>query len=198
MVQLEKLTKAIISIWENKCVKAKAFTLLEILLVMVVIGIIATMTIPRLIRKDPSSNWESVTDEMNNLVYYARQEAISNQNVYRLHFKENDDGKNIVQVEVEAIDKEHPDKKIYNPIKPYYFTPTYKFPESIEISAIYHGKEEELSGNRQHAYCYVISNGLVQETTIHLLRKENNKESKVSLKMLPFFGRFELLEGFVK
>ena len=179
--------------------RRSGFTLLEILLVMVVIGVVATMTLPRLFRKKPQAKWETVLDEVNNLVSYARQEAISNQNIYRLHFQTTRAGGYRVQVEVESDDPEKPTQKLYTPTKSYYFNPQYTFPKSITIQAVYHGREEQLSQNRQHAYCYVIPDGLVQEILIHLVRKEEDeKESKVSFQMAPFFGKFELHTGLIR
>lgn len=177
------------------------FTLLEILIVTVVIAFAATMTLPRFFKKKPTARWETVLDELNNLVDYARQEAISKHIVYRLHFQPERDGKYRVQVEIE---QDHPEKrgqKIYQTIKSYYFNPIYTFPEPISMHAIYQHNKEQMALNKQHAYCYVIPNGLVQETVLHLVRKaedETKQESKMTFRMSPFFGKFEMEKGFVK
>lgn len=175
-----------------------AFTLVEIMLVMVVIGVMATMTIPRLIRKSPQAKWESVLSEANALLYYARQEAVSTYKVHRLHFWVKN-GKSSVIVEVESNNPEKPTKKIYTPTKSHYFNPTYTFPERISIEAIYTGKTEQLDKYRDHAYCYVIPNGLVQEVFVHLLKEEEGKKpEKRTLTVSPFLGKFDLYEGYQK
>jgi prepilin-type N-terminal cleavage/methylation domain-containing protein len=175
-----------------------AFTLLEIMLVMVVIGIMATIAIPRLIRKSPSAKWESVLDEVNSLLYFARQEAISTYKVHRLHFTVKHRTSSVV-VEAESDDPEKPIRKIYTPTKSYYFNPKYTFPETILIEAVYTGKIEQLDKYRDHAYCYVIPNGLVQEVFIHLLKEEEGKKpEKRTLKVSPFLGKFILYEGYKK
>lgn len=179
-----------------------AFTLLEILIVMVVIGIIATIAAPRLTRKDPSTKWENVLEEINNMVSYARQEAISRQKTYRLRFKINKSSADFVQIEEENTDPENPNKKIYPLIQAHGFKPIYKLSNSEKVSikfeAIYHGKTEQLSENKGEAYCYIIPNGLVQEILIHAIRTEDNKTNKASFKMQPFFGKFEKFDGFLK
>ena len=192
--------KVITSPWENNHVKScrQAFTILEILLVVVVIGVVATIAAPRLIRRPPSAEWENVVEEVNNLVVYARQEAIANYKTYRLHFTISREELSVVQVEQEQADPEKPDRKLYVPIKSYYFNPRYKFPESIMMHAVYHTKANELDENNQHAYCYVIPNGLVQQTWVHLERDVKGKKSRVTFEMLPFFGKFVVREGFVK
>ena len=178
--------------------RANGFTLLEILLVVVVIGVVSTMMLPRLFKQKPQEKWATVLDELNNLVSFARQEAISHHNTYRLHFQITKDGVYTVKVEVEGPHPEKVNQKIYTVTKSYYFNPTYNFPSSITILAIYHGREEQFNQNRQHAYCYVIPNGLVQEILMHLVRKKDGKESKVTFQMAPFFGKFELQTGLIR
>lgn len=178
--------------------KHGAFSLVELMVVMVVIGILATMALPRLAKKKPSTEWKNVLEEVNNLVYYARQEAISTQNTYRLHFQSKKTAVDTVQVELEGPDPQKPTHKIYRTVRSHYFKPIYTFPEEITIHEVYHGKQKQFEENKNHAYCYVIPNGLVQEILVHLERTRNGEKSKVTFKMSPFFGKFELLEGFVK
>ena len=171
------------------------------MVVMVVIGILATITLPRLTRKKPTSTWESITEEINNLVYYARQEAIAKYKNYRLHFKSNKYEQDLIEVEEENQDPEKPQKIIYNPVRSYYFNPKYLIPKNTNLEAFYIGKEEQFDENKGNSYCHVIPNGLVQEVLIHLSQEEDEeseKRSEMSLKMSPFFGRFELSEGFLR
>jgi prepilin-type N-terminal cleavage/methylation domain-containing protein len=176
----------------NRATPSAAFTLIEVLLVVVVIGIMATMTIPRLTRKPPTAEWETVLDELNNLVYYARQKAISSQQVYRLHFESTGKLHDIVQVEIEKDNPEKPGQKLYLPEKSYYFNPIYKFPAEITIQAVYHGKKNMLEEHNNHAYCYIIPNGLVQDISLHLERTQEEETTKKVFKTSPFFGKFEI------
>lgn len=177
---------------------APAFTLFEILIVMVVVGLLATMTLPRFVRKAPAAEWSNILDEVNNLVNYARQEAIATQNIYRINFHVPRTGNHTITVELEKDNPEKPGQKLYEPIKSYYFTPTYELPESIAIQAVYHGKEEQLAQNKNHGYCYVIPNGLVQEVVVHLTKEEKGQTAKKTLKTAPFLGEFNLTDGFEK
>lgn len=177
---------------ENNLRERSAFTLIEILIVVVVIGMMATMALPRLIRKPPTAKWETVLDELNNLVYYARQKAISTQHTYRLHFESTRKLNDIVQVEIEKDDPEKPGQKLYLPEKSYYFNPIYKFPTEITIQAVYHGKKNMLEEHNNHAYCYIIPNGLVQDISLHLERTQDEEKTKKIFKTSPFFGKFEL------
>jgi len=179
--------------------KTSAFTLLEILLVVVVIGIVATVALPKVLGKKPSEKWEVVLDEFNNFVYFARQQAISGQKIHRLHFQSKTSGRDVIFIEVEGTHPEKKSRKTYTPIESLYLKTRYQLPESFTLQAVYDGRTEQMGENKQNAYCYVVPNGLVQEVFVHLLKKtDDNKEEKKTFKMSPFFGKFSMLDGFVK
>jgi prepilin-type N-terminal cleavage/methylation domain-containing protein len=171
-----------------------SFSLLEILIVVVVIGILATMTLPRLMRKPPESEWKTVLDELNNLVTYGRQEAIANKKVYRLHFISNRTSGDTVQVEVEKDNPEKPGEKIFVTISSYYFKPIYKVPQEITIQGVYSGTKNEFEDSKGNAYCYIVPDGLVQEVTVQMDREIKGQKSSMKFMMIPFFGNFETHE----
>jgi prepilin-type N-terminal cleavage/methylation domain-containing protein len=175
---------------------SKAFTFIEMMVVIMLIGILASIMIPRFATREPKADWSTVIDELNNLVFFARQEAIANQHVYRLTLT-NIPGRPInVIVQEEKINPEKPGR-IYVPTFSYYFKPDYTLHESISLKAFFNGREKILSeGDKGQAYCYVIPEGLVQETTIQLVRRDANGEHGVTLSMMPFYGTFTLQEGF--
>jgi|SaaInlLV_10m_DNA_2_1039722.scaffolds.fasta_scaffold00006_111 prepilin-type N-terminal cleavage/methylation domain-containing protein len=176
-----------------------AFSLIEILIVVVVIGVLATLAVPKLIRKSPETSWEYVVDELNNLVYFARQEAISKQKNHRIVFFVGEK-ESSAHVEIGEENPENTSETIFKPAYSYYYNPKYIFPKNISIAEVFLGKEELLKSNKNKtAYCYVIPHGLVQEILIHLTRREEDGTiSKTTLKMAPFFGRFDLYKGFSK
>ena len=96
-----RMMRAITSI----SVRKAGFSLLEILIVMVVVGILATMAMPRLIRKGPSAKWEVVLNELNDLLHFTRQEAIATRKTYRLHFMTKGNVNRVV-IEIEKPDPE--------------------------------------------------------------------------------------------
>lgn len=178
------------------------FTLIEILVVLFLIGIMATIGIPRfLLDRQPKAEWPTIVDDINNLVIFARQEAISNQAVYRLVFKKQKKGRDVVLVQREGRDPEKPLKKVYNEVTSGYIQARYELPEAIKFQALYHGKQEEFAENKNEGYCYVIPDGLVQDVLIHLTKKKNDKGKKEvqgTLRMSPFFGKFEFFDGFAR
>lgn len=176
----------------------RAFTMIEMMVVIFLIGLAATITIPRIAYKSPQAEWKIVLDDLNNLVIFARQEAISNQKIYRLTFKPNGSKPDTVTVEVEGQDPEKPQKKTYIPVPGFYLNTQYELHPSIKLKALYHGKKEQINSGDGDIHCYIIPDGLVQDVVVHMSKIENKIESKVTFRMMPFYGKFELLDGFVR
>ncbi|MFA5074921.1 MAG: type II secretion system protein [Candidatus Babeliales bacterium] len=178
--------------------KNKAFTLLEILIVMVVIGSMITIIGYMLVVRKPEADLKTVLSEFNGLVNIARQEAIATQKIHRLYFQPNKNQPDFVAVQVEEKDPENPEKLIYKQIEPLYSKSKYNLPEEVKMDAFYIGRVEQFSENKNKAYCYVIPNGLVQDVKIYLIKKSDGREEKVTFKMEPFLGNFDMHEGFIK
>lgn len=175
-----------------------AFTLIEILIVMVVIAFMATIISPWLFRKKPAQNWPTTLDRFNSFLYFARQEAISTNKVYRVVFKSNKQEPDFILVQEETEDPENPDKIIYKQTFSEYFKTQYTLPDTIKMVSCYKGKVEQFAENKGNGYCFVIPNGLVEDIMIYLVRKIDDKEEKATFKISPFVGKFDFYEGFLK
>lgn len=180
--------------------KARAgFTFIEMMVVMILIGVIATIVIPRFAHRTPGAEWPTILNELNNLVTFAQQEAMANQKIYRLTFSKNQQPHCSIIVEEENIDPENPNKKIYTPASSYAIEPHYDFHESIGLKALYNGKQKTLiEDEKGTAHCYLIPDGLAQEITLYLFHKNQPEEKGVTLTLQPFAGLFTLEEGYIK
>lgn len=174
---------------------AAAFTLLEIMLVIVLIGAVTAFFLPRLVQRSPTLDWSHVLDEMNNLVSFARQEAIANQIEYRLLFVQQPKKPATILIEKEQLDAQDKKRKIFVVITSDYAPTKYTLPEEIVIDGVFDGKTEQLAHYKNRAYCYIVPDGLVQDILIHLTRNSKGVVSEVSLRMKPFYGMFELVQG---
>ena len=174
--------------------RIQAFTLIEIMVVIAILGFMAAMVLPKMFRKPPSAEWKNILDDINNVVLFARQEAIANQKTFRVKFKMPRE----IVVEDEKDDIEKPGQMFYGQTTSFYFTTLITLSEFVTINGLYMGKQETMGDNKGEGYCYVISNGLVQDVIVHLMRDYEGVVSKMSLKMKPFVGQFEMLEGHVK
>lgn len=175
-----------------------AFTFIEITVVLALIGVIAAVLLPRLVRRSPAVEWKNILDDFNNIVSFTRQEAVANQKVYRLTFKSSgEQGLDTIMIEEEKDDPDKPGKKMYPIVSSYYFTTTYTLAKGVKLSAVYIGKQNQLD-EKGGAHCYIIPDGLVQDVIIRVIRTINGVESKGSFRMNPFMGTFEFFDGFIK
>ena len=180
-----------------------AFTLIEVMVTVVIIGIMAVMIFPRMLRRSPNVEWAHVNKELNNLLYFARQEAILNKEIYRLAI-ETKGPEHIISVETQKPDPAKPGQKKYMHAPSEYFEARYTLPSALKIHAVYKGKQEQLEENKQVAHCYIIPDGLVEDMLIHMKRsneKQSEHEStdtKGTFKIEPFFGTFTFSSGYSK
>jgi type II secretory pathway pseudopilin PulG len=179
-----------------------AFTLIEILVVLVIGAFLMTTITKRLylFRKKPSARWSAVLDEFNNMLQFARQEAITGKKNYRLLFKKNiKEQPDFIMVQIEEQDTESPNKKMYKQVDSDYFKTKYLFPKEIKMEAFYQNSSENMFDEQKgEGYCYVVPNGLSQSCMIHLIKKEDLYEDKVTFQVQTFIGEFEYFEDFIK
>lgn len=178
--------------------EGNAFTLFEILAVLFIIAMASTYFIPRLVRRPPTVEWTIVVNELNNLVTFARQEAMAHRKNYRLTFHSAPQQTDSVRIEQEFDDVEKPGRKKYQSVSSYYVKTIYELAPAVRLRAVYLAKQEMLSEQRGYAFCYIASSGMVQEVVVQLERKIDTVESFQTLKMNPFFGRFDNDDGLVK
>lgn len=177
--------------------KNQAFTLIEILVVMVIIGFMITIIPSWMLKKKVGSTLPDVLREFNNLMFIARQEAITDQKVYRLFLKSEKNSNDYISIQALVNDPENTGKKIPQNVYSQYMNTKYNLPDNIKMQAVYLGNKELFSVNKNEAYCYITPNSLVQDIMIHIVRKTDAGEEKGTFKMEPFLGEFELYNGFL-
>ncbi|MFA5307221.1 MAG: type II secretion system protein [Candidatus Babeliales bacterium] len=177
--------------------KNSAFTLLEMMVVIALVAVIAVFTAPRLFRRAPAVEWKNITEDLNNLVLFARHNALEQRKPYRLVFRQGQ-AHDTVTVEASVDDPDKPGRIKYEQASPDYMATTYKFADAVKLRAVYHGKIEMLAEQRGVAYCAVTADGLVQDVVVHLVRTLDGVESSGTLKMNPFFGTFDFFDGLVR
>ncbi len=177
--------------------KSSAFTLLEMMVVIALVAVIAAFTVPRLFRRAPAVEWKNITDDLNNLVLFARHNALEYRKPYRLVFRQNQQ-QDTVTVEASMDVPEKPGHIKYEPVAPDYMATTYKFADAVKLHAVYRGKIEMLADQHGVAYCAITADGLVQDVVVQLVRTLDGVESSGTLTMNPFFGTFDFVEGLVR
>ena len=175
------------SVWR----KRRAFTLLELMIGLFIIGLGASMVVPRLLRRSPDTEWPALQEELNTMLCFARQEAIRTQKVHRLAFNKK---QRTMIVEERDGDTEKGEPK-FSLVSSLYFSTTYTFPGSVHIDTVKLGKKDLFEENKASAWCYIVPNGLVQQIIITLVRDEQGKTEKKSFEAAPFLGVFAEVEG---
>ena len=176
----------------------KAFTLIELMVVITLIGVMAAFVFPRFLTRKPKFDWRSVLNDVNILVAFSRQEAIASQKIHRIVFKSNPRGRDVVFVQIAEDSLDDPTKIIYKPVRSSYFDAKYEPEIFVEFISFFIGKEEQFEDNKGRANCYILPDGLVQDVTIHLQNKKAKYDKQVTFRMQPFQGQFLLLDGFIK
>ncbi|MFA6262939.1 MAG: type II secretion system protein [Candidatus Babeliales bacterium] len=175
-----------------------AFTLLETLVVIALMIVIAAFTLPRLFRRAPAVEWKNIADDLNNLVLFARHNAIEERRTLRIVFRQIANNRDTITVEEPIDDPDRPGRVKYRPVSSYYMTTIYRLADGVKLKAVYHGKREMLADNRGVAYGAVTPDGLVQDIVVHMTRVLNGTESGGTFKMNPFLGTFEFYDGLLR
>lgn len=180
-----------------------AFTLFEILVVITIMVVMAATIIPRMRNRVPKAEWSTILIDLNNLVFFARQDAIAKQGVRRLMFKQNTNQQaDTVIIQEEVDDPEHQGKKLWRQVKSDLAKTKYMFHESIRLNGFYHNgkRQDDFEDQRGEGHCYILTDGLVEDVIVQLVRKVRNEKTEYveSFIMSPFFGTFSRHEGAVK
>lgn len=162
--------------------------MLEILIAILIIGIGASLVMPRLTRRAPSSEWSVVEDELNNLLYFARQEAITTQKVHRVAF---DKRRRMIEVEVD-VGEGKPGERLYEPARSTYVTSEYELPPGVDFVSLRRGKKDLFSERRGIGYCAVMPQGLIEQATLTLVREHNDDQSQRAFEIEPFLGSWRV------
>jgi len=162
------------------------FSLIEIMIGLMIIGIGASLVVPRLIRRSPAIEWSALNQDLTDLLCFVRQEAIRTQKVHRLTF----DKKKKTIVAEYRDGEEKPGVPRFVPAQSTYFSAFYEFPDQISFGRVSQGKKDLFEEHRGKAWCYVVPNGLVQDISVELVRDDHGQVQKKTFEAAPFLGVF--------
>lgn len=179
-----------------KAVKTKGFSILELSVVIIIIGIMATLVVPKLFERTTSPT-EIFIEELSALVQTGSLEALIHGKNYRVLF----DFENNVVLEVSTENSEKDAGKLhYTPV----FLPQVKTDitipsnDEIEFKHFFIENKDELSGGltTKKTWFFINAHGMVQQVTIVLVDKKTGRT--VSLVSNPFSGQLVEYEGIKK
>ncbi len=173
---------------------------LELIVVILLLGIMATVLIPNLSRLRPGYQRRAFVTELNNLLMFAWRNALITKRVHRLLF---DIKKRVVHVQVETQEKGK--EKAFYAVQTQYIKTYYQWPENITIKQLFVGKEEQLQRpgiKTETVWFFVVPEGMSQEVIINALDASDSdvqgKEKQIGLVINPFTVQLSTYETFQK
>lgn len=178
------------------------FTFLELLVVIMILGLVATIIIPNLQQRLPSYKRKEFIMQVRTLVNLAWQNALIRQKPHRVFF---DLEHNKIQVEIEKDTKDKEGKQDFELISIPYMHSVYQWPATIVIKNFY------IQGNdmfnrpgikTETLWFYIAPDGLTQQVIINISdlndRDQRDQPHQISLSINPFTAQLQEHEGFTK
>ncbi len=167
---------------------SRAFTLIEVLIVVAVMALM-TATLPRLAIYETKNAWPTINDELNDIAYLARQEAIMHGTMHQLLWHRVD-GKDELTVRRLSQDPDDEKKKSFIPLAPG-IPSTYKLPDGVVVESVKLEKEDKWLRDAKGVGLVVTPDGLVQTGEVLLARTKRNVTDKVAFTMQAFLGNWK-------
>lgn len=175
-------------------IKKSGFSLIELMIVLLIIGLVSAIIIPNFVRKNPTKERNNFINSLNGLLFFAWQQSVTKNTAYKINF---DTDNNIVTL-LEGHFDSTKNETVYKSIKVSYFMTTVKIPDSIIIKKfIVEGFDEMkrfAGGKTTEIWFFVNNQGISQQISISLVSEEKNKETKeyfynINPFLVQFFAR---------
>ena len=161
--------------------ETKGFTLIELTVVVVLIGIIMTLTVPRFQTAIITDDLKATTRKMVGMIKGLRDEAIREQSVYFLHF---DLESNRFWIDSTGMTEEERARAAEKAAP---------LPEGIRVLDIwFSGKGKKMSGQTAIRF---NKKGYVQPSVIHLGSDDGRQ---FTLVLSPFLGRIRVYDRYIE
>jgi prepilin-type N-terminal cleavage/methylation domain-containing protein len=182
--------------------KKSGFSLLEIMVAVVIIGLLAAIVIPNLGRSKARQERDKFISELNSLTGFALQNAVKTKKLHQVLFNF---GKKEIYLNI-ATEKDKYGKMQYVQVKRSYVKNIVKMIDQLELKNFYvEGKDLAgtiSSSSKAGESWFFVSDGICQTVIINYL--DNNQEKsgrnklQLGLVLNPFSAQFEVFDEFKK
>lgn len=179
--------------------KRAGFTLLELLIVLLILGIIGSVLVPNLTRRTPRYEREQFIAGLNALLSVAQSQTMSTHTVHQIYI-------NIPQRYImvrKPTDKIGKDgQPIFAELGGSYVRTQLDIPEQLTIKQFFIEGVNEMRGGRggtQDLWFFLVPEGLAQQVTINMVDTEDtvaDKPRPVGLVLNPFTAQFKVYDEF--
>jgi type II secretion system protein H len=177
----------------GKSKKQIGFSLIEILVVIMIIGVMATIVVPNLLQQAPGYKRKQFVTELNALMAITWEHALSTNQLHRVLF---DFDTRTIKIEVETKQDEK-GKTTFQNVSGVYRKTTYTWDKNLEIREfIVEGLKE--SKKIDKIWIFVTPEGLGQDVIINIVDVGEQKEVPLGLVLNPFIVQFKVYDTFQK
>ena len=158
---------------------ARGYTLIELILVLVLLGIMFGIAVPKFHQAILSDSLDATSLRIIGLVQDLREKAVSNQVTYVLHLDLR--GKKLWAFAVTASEEEQEKAR----------ASAYQLPDDVKIEDIWSWSSGKLY---DEAKIHFSKKGYIEQSMIHLQSLDGRQ---LSLELSPFLGSIKVHEGYV-
>jgi len=176
------------------------FSLIEIMVALMIVGLLAAIISPNLVRRQPDYERQQFLGHLNALLRFTAQQAIITRTVHRLYF---DFKNNKVIAQVKGEGKNEKGEPLFVPIKGRYLHSTLTWPKNLVVKQFsIEGTDEMARDTRPTEFWFfIVPEGLTQDVVINMLdinKAYRDKPKQVGLVLNPFAAQFKIYESFQK
>ncbi len=180
----------------------KGFTLIEILVAIIIIGIMAAIVIPNLAPRRASAERNAFIAKLNGLMSFAWQNALTTGLIHKVVF---DITHKTVSLQ-QATEKKSSEGDVkFDSFGGTYFATSIAWPHNLQIKNFYLEGFDEMkrsSGGAKEIWFFVMPDGLTQRVTLNIIDsndvKQNGRPERISLVLNPFNAQFVVYDTFKK
>ncbi|HVW99328.1 MAG TPA: prepilin-type N-terminal cleavage/methylation domain-containing protein [Candidatus Babeliaceae bacterium] len=173
----------------------KGFTLLEIVIAILLIGIMSALIVPRITRRGTKPEDELVTN-LSALTQVAATNALMTGKLHRILF---DFKRSLLELQQEREEKGAQEKK-FDPVKIDYLKTAINWPDVLELRNFYiNGKDEMTQGagiSTPQVWFFISPDGLAQDAVINIENRQTHAQR--GLVINPFTAQFTVHDEFQK
>ena len=175
----------------------RGFTLLELMVVLVLIGLLATILIPNLRRQAPNHDRKELAGYLNAISLFAMQRAVETHRVHKIVLNLS---KRTISLEMQSPKKDN--KDVFVPVKSSFLRTEFRWAPHLIFKNIYIDKEDKMQLFQKLAetWFFIIPEGIGQAVVLNILdmkdTRMNIKGKQVSLVLNPFTLQFKEYDSF--
>lgn len=174
--------------------KQVGFSFIEIIVVIMIIGVMATIVVPNLLQQAPGYKRKQFFTELNTFMAITWEHALSTNQLHRVMF---DFDTRTIKIEVQTKQDET-GKTTFQNVSGVYRKTTYTWDKNIEIREFFIEGLNEMKGGKKvdKMWIFVTPEGISQDAIINIVDIGEQKEIPLSLVLNPFIVQFKIYDTF--